>query len=289
MIYVLGSINTDLVIRTPRIPEQGETLIGSGFFTNHGGKGANQAVAAARSGADVTMVGMVGDDDFGHAAIQALKREGIVTDHIGTCDRPTGTAVILITDGDNRIVIDQGANMCLTPDMVKHALQDATSDDMLVVQFEIDPEIVSFGLSLAKEKGMTTLFNPAPFKPFSDELMGHVDILCANDPESDAITGIPGIRMPKISIRTMGADGLICHHDGTTVTIDAFSVKAVDTTGAGDTFIGAFAASLSRSEDIRSALVHASAASALCVTKEGAQQSIPKSDDINAFLKERAT
>ncbi len=152
MIYVLGSINMDLVIRSASLPRQGETVIGSGFFINHGGKGANQAVAAAKSGADVAMIGAVGDDAFGDQALESLGHHSINTSHVFRLGHPTGVASIWITDRDNRIIIDPGANAYLTTCMVDHGLAHATENDTLIVQYEIDPLIVGYGLHQAKPR-----------------------------------------------------------------------------------------------------------------------------------------
>ena len=162
-IYVVGSINTDLVINTPYMPKAGETLTGSGFFTAHGGKGANQAVAAARLGGKVKMCGCVGGDDFGLSAINALKVEGIDVENVRKIDGvPTGTAVIIVENGDNRIILDKGANGQLTESDIDKALATAVAGDIYVTQLENPIEIIGYGLKKAKEKGMFVVLNPAP-------------------------------------------------------------------------------------------------------------------------------
>ena len=162
-IFVVGSINTDLVISAPYIPKAGETLTGSGFFTAHGGKGANQAVAAARLGGNVFMCGCVGNDEFGASAVSELKKDGIDVTNVRIVDGvPTGTAVIIIESGDNRIILDKGANACLSREDIDKALSSAKSGDIYLTQLENPIDIIGYGLKKAKEKGLFVVLNPAP-------------------------------------------------------------------------------------------------------------------------------
>lgn len=169
-IFIIGSINTDLAIQTPKMPQKGETITGSGFFIAHGGKGANQAVAAARLGGDVMMCGCVGEDDFGASAIAALQTDGVDTRYIRKVDAPTGTAMIILSEGDNRIILDKGANACLTEKDIDEVLKEAHEGDIYLTQLENPIDVIGYGLQKAQEKGMYVILNPAPAalecKPF---------------------------------------------------------------------------------------------------------------------------
>ena len=160
-IFIVGSINTDLVITAPYMPQKGETLTGSGFFTARGGKGANQAVAAARLGGDVVMCGYVGDDGFGKEAIESLKKDGVDVSHVRVVENtPTGTAVIVVTDGDNRIILDKGANACLTETDIDGALAEAEAGDIYLTQLENPIEVIGYGLKRRKKRGCTSFSIP---------------------------------------------------------------------------------------------------------------------------------
>ena len=183
-IFVVGSINTDLVISSPYMPESGETLTGSNFFTAHGGKGANQAVAAARLGGNVVMCGCVGNDSFGVDALKSLQKEGIDVSHIRKIEGvSTGTAVIIVINGDNRIILDKGANAYLSKADIDGVLIDAQEGDIYLIQLENPIEIIGYGLMKAKEKGLKVILNPAPANKEIEKYLQFCDIITPNETE----------------------------------------------------------------------------------------------------------
>ena len=292
-IYVVGSINMDLVICADVVPEKGQTLKGYGFMTNPGGKGANQAVAAAKSGAPAFMVGKVGKE-FGTELIDTLAGYGVDTRYV--CREEgvsSGIAVIVVSQGDNRILLDSGANGLVDETAVDKGLADAKAGDVLIVQLEIPVKTVEFALKLAKEKGMTTILNPAPACEIDEETFKYVDYFTPNQTETAFYTGI----MPtdfaeakaaagklkdtgvKTVIMTMGGEGAAVFADESYLG-SAVKVKAIDSTAAGDTFVGAFAACLARGESVREAVGYANKAAAISVTRKGAQQSVPSREEV---------
>lgn len=288
MIYVLGSINIDLVMQANRFPDQGETLTGTHFFVNHGGKGANQAVACAKSRAEVTMIGCVGQDSFGHDMRQSLSFQGIDTRFIKLVDGSTGIASIWLTKSDNRILLYPGANHQLDESWIDRALDSAHQDDVLIVQLELPLTHVLHGLKRAKSKKMTTLLNPAPYQPLTEELLSYVDILCVNETEhAQLIQQGLAMKIP-IQLHTLGKEGVECINQQTIFKVRGYHVKAIDTTAAGDTFIGAFMAEYIRYKDVLRAVQYGNAAAALCVMRLGAQSSIPTDDEIRKFMEEHA-
>ena len=298
-IVVVGSLNMDMVFRIPAVPKRGETVMGNGFFMNAGGKGANQAVACARQGAIVRMVGSVGSDVFGDELVAELKQSGVSVDHLrripGT---PTGTALILITGNDNRIVVAAGANGETSCGQIDLALADANPDDVYLTQMEIPYETMKYGLAAAKAKGMYTILNPAPARHLDGDVLNHVDLIIPNETEAEHITGIP-IGNPRFAkecitrligegvrevIITLGPDG--CAYGNRTVVrfVPAYPVKVVDTTAAGDTFVGSIAVAIASGASVQDALPLANAAAALTISRLGAQCSIPDTPEIEAFL-----
>ena len=285
-IFVVGSINSDLVITAPYMPEQGETITGSGFFTAHGGKGANQATAAARLGGKVVMCGAVGDDGFGNDYIRSLKNDGIDVSFVKKIkDVPTGTAVIVVTDGDNRIIVDRGANDCLLPEDAKKALSTAESGDLLLLQLEIPFETVKTALEAAKSIGMTVILNPAPANREAAGFFSSCDIVVPNETETEIFGGRESLlkNIDGTLIITLGSDGFEIYENGKSKHYKGHRVKVVDTTAAGDTFCGALAARLSFGENLSDAAEFANRAAAIACTKMGAQPSVPTFEEVINF------
>ena len=299
-VLVVGSLNMDLRIRTPRLPAPGETLTGSGFDTDGGGKGANQAVAAARQGARVAMLGAVGQDAHGAALLAALQADGIDThavEHIaGT---PSGTAAILLMpDGENSIVVIPGANHALTPERVRAQAARLRQAHVVVAQLECPLDAVTEALAIAREAGAVTVLNAAPVQPLGDALLGQLDWLVVNEIEAAALAGMPvpgpaearavaeqlRRRGPRQVLVTLGAEGLVLAGPEGTLALPAPRLQAVDTTGAGDTVVGALAAALAAGRPLREALTRAQAAAALAVTRLGTQSAMPTAAEVDALV-----
>ena len=293
-IVILGSINVDLVIQSTKPPRMGETVMGGGFITVAGGKGANQGVAVARllqNGASAAFIGAVGGDTFGGVMRDNLAKNGLDVTHVKIADNvATGTAIIVIYGGDNFIVLDSGANAEITVEDVMRAEPLISGTDMLITQLEIPMEVVRAALALAKKHNVTTLLNPAPARTLDDELLADVDIITPNETECEVITGVnadtvnggkAGVtallaRGVKQAIVTMGGNGAayndgadICHNPG----VKAKAV--VDTTAAGDSFTGALAVALTEGKTIHEAVSFACAVGAITVASRGAQPSLP--------------
>ncbi|WP_217586549.1 ribokinase [Lentibacillus saliphilus] len=291
-ICVIGSINMDLTVETPIMPEQGETLIGKTFATYPGGKGANQAVAAARLGANVSMIGAVGADAFGETLLDHLKQEGVSTDGIATIpDTPTGIANIIVSDHDNRIIVIPGANKHVTPSLVDAHRDLILASDIILLQFEVPMETVAYAAKLAHEHGIKVIVNPAPFQPMSQALINDATYLTPNESEAKAMVDDTSHDMPwEKVILTMGAHGVQYTTENQLVhQIPPFTVDVVDTTGAGDTFNGAVAVKLSEGESITEAVAFASATAALSITKTGAQNGMPTKAAVESFIKNQIT
>jgi ribokinase len=290
----------DMVFRISAIPQRGETVLGEGFFMNPGGKGANQAVACARQGAQVRMVGCVGGDVFGEKLLAGLAEDGIDASFVRkSMNMATATALILITGNDNRIVVEAGANVATSPALIESALADAGPGDVFLTQMEIPYDSVRRGLEIAKAKGMFTVLNPAPARILDDDLLGNVDLIVPNETEAETITGIP-VRDSDSAFRairtlldrgardvviTLGAEG--CVHGGPKglTRYSACPVDVVDTTAAGDTFIGTIAAAITRGMTVADSLPLANAAAAVTISRLGAQCSIPDTAEIEGFIR----
>ncbi|MDN4608934.1 ribokinase [Sporosarcina highlanderae] len=290
-ITVIGSINMDLVTSTSRIPKVGETLLGDSFHTIPGGKGANQAVAAARLGADVTMIGAVGDDSFGEMLVSNLTNQGINTENIiRVQDCCTGIASITISDRDNSIIVVPGANSHVTPDMIEKNEDKIKNSDILLLQLEIPLESVIRAVELAKKHNTLTILNPAPVMELPMELLGMVDYLTPNEHEQMllfASTDGTEKELEKLKekcIVTKGSKGVILYSNGNDVKIPSIPVEAVDTTGAGDSFNGALAFSLCEGMKIEDACRFANVVGAISVTKLGAQNGMPTKKEVEEFL-----
>ena len=301
---VLGSFVADLAFRAPRLPAWGETLMGSAFALGPGGKGSNQAVAAARAGAPVQIVSQLGDDAFGQLARSTWAEAGVDHSLTRTCSEPTGAAAILLDDvrGENAIIVVPGACFTLTPEDVDAVAPAIRSAMVFLTQLELPLATVERGLRIAREAGVTTILNPAPAppQPLPDALLELADILVPNESEAALLTGLPvdtderaahaaaalqqrGARHVIITLGERGA--LVRTEDGRFITVDAFRAGPVlETTGAGDAFCGALAAALAEGQPIDRAVRFGCAAAGISVTRPGTAPSMPQRAEIDALL-----
>lgn len=301
-ILIVGSSNTDLVVRLDRFPVAGETVEGKSFLQAMGGKGANQALAAHKLGGDVKFITCLGNDANGENTLKYYHKQGLNADSSFIVDdSPSGTALIWVDDnGENCIVIIPGANKKLSPDNLLTRKEVVISSDIVLMQMEIPYETVRISCELASGAGGKIILNAAPACKLEADILNLVDILVVNETEAELISGekIDEIGEEEIISRllrlgakavvlTLGRKGCIMKDKNHHYAIPSFDVNAVDTTAAGDTFCGALAAQLSRGNDWEKSLVFATAASAICVTRLGAQPSIPTENEVNDFLKER--
>lgn len=298
MIFVLGSINMDIVARVPYIPKQGETMNADKFYVNQGGKGANQAVAIAKMGGQVKMIGKVGSDAFGVELKQTLLSYGVDITNVGDSKVNSGLAMIIVYENDNRIILDAGANYDVTEKDVDDGLKDAKEGDILIMQLEVPLSIVEYASVKAKEKGMITILNPAPAKELSDLTLANTDILAPNESETEILSGVcpngdvelalaakalyrKGVKKLLVTLGSRGSAVI----EGQNITyVPAKKVNAVDTTSAGDTFVGATALMLSKGKTLLESAQFATYASAITVQREGAAQSIPTLEEVQAFI-----
>ena len=293
-ILVIGSLNMDLVARCERLPSAGQTVFGSDFFTAPGGKGANQAVAAARLGARVTMAGCVGDDQFGRDLIAALRRDGVHSDTVRAVPQPTGTALITIdAAGANTIVVISGANAACDLTLVDRALADAGGPGILLLQHEIPEPTNAHAIHAARAAGWFILLNPAPARRVDPTLLPLIDIIAPNETEAEALSGSSDARTAarhlvaqgaRAALITLGAKGVLYCDAGSTLMCPAVAVQAVDTTAAGDAYIGALAAALAEDRSVADSLALAAAAAGLAVTRLGAQPSLGTRQEVTAFI-----
>ncbi|HOO98652.1 MAG TPA: ribokinase [Bacteroidales bacterium] len=295
-ILVIGSSNTDMVIKTDRIPVPGETILGGRFFMNPGGKGANQAVAASRLGGKITFITKRGNDLFGNQTIGVLMNEGINTEFIvKDPDLPSGVALITVdAGGENCIVVAPGANGSLLPSDIPDTVFSSEKHNILLLQLEIPVESVIYASKKARENGLKVILNPAPAQVLSDDLLENIWMITPNETEAEILTGIPisgtenALKASDILINrgvenviiTLGEDGAWVKTEDFTGLVPGVKVKAVDTTAAGDVFNGALAVALSEGMEIREAVMFANKAAALSVTKMGAQASAPFRNEI---------
>lgn len=299
-ILVIGSSNMDLVVQVPRCPAAGETLFGSSFTTNYGGKGANQAVAVARIGSGVTFMTKLGNDTFGQQMRQHFSEEGMDLTHILTdAESPTGTALITVEDkGENRIIVVPGANARLTENDVESLSAEINSCRFVLTQLEIPLPTVLRVAEMASAAGKQLILNPAPARPLPDSLLQKVFLITPNETEAEILTGIrvsdvESARRAALWFRekgvqqiviTMGSQGAFVFTDDFQGMVPAYKVKAIDTTAAGDVFNGALTVALSEGKTTADAARFGCAASALAVMRPGAQSSIPTRTEIDAFL-----
>lgn len=294
-VLIVGSLNMDLVVNVARHPQIGETILSGKFSTIPGGKGANQAVAAARMGSAVKMIGCVGQDGFGDELCANASKDGIDIQYIAVNEREaTGIALITVdTKGQNTIVVASGANFALTPPSLHIAQQAFSNTDVLVTQLESPLETVSEALAMAVEHKLKVVLNPAPAQPLSADILSKVDYLIPNEREAmqmvgaetlesaiDQLLGL-GLRNLIITLGEMGV--LVITADGRTQ-IPAYPVKAIDTVAAGDAFVGAFATGLAEGMSIEQAVQLGNAAAAISVTRHGAQPSLPMRKEVDEFL-----
>lgn len=299
-IVVVGSINMDLVVTTARVPKAGETIFGQTFATIPGGKGANQAVAASRLGGAVKMVGAVGLDGFGEQLLDSLAGSGVdVQEVIEKQDCSTGTATIIVdASGDNRIIVVPGANWALNPEDISHVKELIASASLLVLQLEVPMSTVEVAVEIATQARVPVMLNPAPACKLSDEFLRRIHYLIVNESEAELITdcavtdvasafeAAKALRVRGVStaIVTLGADGAVVISAEERFHSPAKVVKVVDTTAAGDTFVGALAAACVEGKPISEAVKLAVLAGTLAVTRLGAQSSIPTKDELHTFI-----
>ncbi len=299
-IVVVGSSNTDLIIRVEHIPKPGETVLGGKFVTAAGGKGANQAVAAARAGGKVTFVARIGQDTFGTQAMRGFKQDGLNLKHLVSDNKhPSGTALIFVSQsGENSIAVASGANAELSVADVLRAKPAFARAKVCILQLEIPLATVQAAAELAYSQGTLVILNPAPAQKLSSALLERVTILTPNESETEFLTGIPIrdetsarraaeqllSRGVLVVILTLGSRGVFVATEGVRRRVPGFKVKPMDTTAAGDVFNGALAASLAEGKELMLAVRFANAAAALSVTRLGAQPSAPSRRDIERFL-----
>jgi ribokinase len=299
-ICVVGSSMIDLISKVPRLPKLGETLVGRSFHLGYGGKGANQAVMAAKLGAHVTMVTKLGRDVFGDGTLANYRNQGIDTTHVLFDEsRQSGVAPIFVDDeARNFIVIVPGANSGLSPADVEASKQAIVEADLLICQLEIPVETALAAFRVARAAGVRTILNPAPAAPIPDELLQLADICAPNETETELLTGLPAAsraeaeqaarallkRGTKTVILTLGERGALLVGDGEVQEIPAVRVDAVDPTGAGDAFVGSLAVFMGEGLALRDAILRANAVAALSVTRIGTQISFPSRSEADAFL-----
>jgi len=299
-VLVVGSINSDLVVRVPRLPSPGETVTGGTFAQHQGGKGANQAVAAARLGAYVTFVGAVGEDEFGRSALATFQQEGVGVAGLAVAGVPTGVALIVVDEaGENQIAVAAGANGLVDATLVEEALSDgsmAIDGGVYLTNFEIADEAVLAGARIAAHADMTVLINPAPARELSAALLTLRPILVPNEGEAQALTGeieplnaarVLAARSRAPVVVTLGSHGAVIVDGGETEQIPAPLVRAIDTTGAGDTFCGALAAELASGSALIDAVHFAVHAASISVTVAGARGGMPSRAIVEASLSAR--
>ena len=300
-IAVVGSSNMDLVVKSERIPVTGETILGGDFIMVPGGKGANQAVAAAKLGARVFFIAKLGDDIFGSQSLNNFENEGVNTKYVlQTKDAPSGVALIMVDDdGNNIIVVAPGANHKLTTEDVKEAESDIALSGALVAQLEVPIETIEFAAGLANKSNVPFILDPAPAQQLSEQLLKMVDVLTPNETEAKILTGIEvkdrdsaGAAAQKLLecgvknvILTMGASGYLTVSDEGTEFVEARKVTAVDSTAAGDAFTGSLAVGLARGQSLSEAALFANDVAAVSVTKMGAQPSMPTVQEVEAFIR----
>ncbi len=296
-ILIVGSSNTDMVIKTHNFPAPGETILGGRFLMNAGGKGANQAVAAARLGGLVTFVGKIGDDIFGKQAVQQLEDEGINVDYVAIDpENPSGVALITVdSKGENSIVVAPGSNGTLSSFDFDKAIVELDESEFVLMQLEIPIPTVEHVARKAAQKLKKVVLNPAPAAQLSDELLKNLYIITPNETEAELLTGIKvsdqhsalkaamalNIKGVEIVIITMGSAGAFLLSNGNYEIIGAPKVVAVDTTAAGDTFNGALVVALSEGKTIQESIAFANKAAAISVTRIGAQSSVPFRKEIS--------
>lgn len=299
MIIVVGSLNMDLVTKTEKVPKVGETFLGVDFKQAAGGKGANQADAIAKLGGKVAMIGRVGDDQFGESLINGLKADGVDVSHIHvTKSTSTGIATIIVNgDGDNSIIVVPGANFKLMPTDIDEAEKMIEKSHIMIAQLEVPLDTIKYAFKKAKQYGKYTILNPAPARVLDEELLQMTDLLVPNETEleilsqrtletqEDMLLAAKELMLKGVKeiIVTLGANGCLYIDKTTSTHYPALLVKAVDTTAAGDSFIGAMATAFSEGKLLKEAIGFASKVSALTVTRQGAQESLPTKKEVEDY------
>ena len=293
-IVVVGSVNMDYTALVKDLPLPGETLLAKGFQMSGGGKGANQAMAAAAFSSHVKMISMLGDDPAGHALYEKMKNKGIDVSCVSFCDTPTGNALINVADlGKNTIVVFPGANHKLTEDVIEKYRDVIVDADLVVMQLEIPMSTVKKVANIAFEAKVPVLLNPAPAQKLDAELLSKVTYITPNETELLRLTnsfetqrGAQALRALGVKnvIITLGSKGCYVKTDTEEFRVDSFKVEAIDTTAAGDSFSGALAAQLALGVDLKTALKIANATGALTTTKIGAQEALPSKEEVDALL-----
>ena len=294
-ICVIGSINMDLVVNVDEMPKKGQTLIGSNFKEVPGGKGANQAVAASRLGANVCMVGKVGSDGFGQNLLNQLKNNNVDTKYIQIEEGASGVALITVDkNAENAIVVSPGANFKLAQKDIDNCIDAIKESNVVVIQLETPIDTIKYALEKSKELGKFTILNPAPAVKLGDDIIKNVDLLTPNETELEILSGVSinneedilkaaqvmlekGV---KKLIVTLGSKGSLYIDKENKKFKKSYKVDAIDTTAAGDSYTGAIAVSLSQGKNVEDAIDFASRVGALCVTKEGAQTSLPTIEEV---------
>jgi ribokinase len=284
-IMVIGSSSMDLVVTAPKRPLAGETLLGDSFKTVPGGKGANQAVAASRLGAEVYMVGCVGTDRYGEEIVKNLQQNGVNTDFVEVINGESGTAHIVIAEDDNSIIVVQGANRHVTPELVSRAGEVLSESDMVLIQQEIPVETVRYVSRLCKKLNVPLMLNPAPARKTEQEVIEAARFLTPNEHEASLLFDGMGIqeairKYPGKLFVTQGMQGVRYFDGKKEVVVPSYPVTVVDTTGAGDTFNAAFAVALSEGKGIEKSLQFANKAASISVSKFGAQGGMPTREEV---------
>lgn len=297
-IIVIGSSNTDMVVRSERLPRPGESVIGGGFMMAGGGKGANQAVAVARMDHRVIFTAALGRDMFGDAAVSSYQRFGIDTSYIVRKDAPSGVALIMVDSaGQNSISVALGANNSLSTEDIRGVLEQVEKDDIVLLQLEVPMATVDAAVDIAAAKGARVVLNPAPAAMVSEQTLSKLYLITPNQTEAQTLTGIEVKDEATASLAaqvlcsrgvgrvviTMGSLGAYLYEEGRGEIIEARKVAAVDTTAAGDVYNGALCAALAEGKSLREALTFATKASAISVTRVGAQPSVPTREEVDNF------
>lgn len=295
-IYVLGSVNFDLTICTDKLPDVGETVCGYDIMSSSGGKGANQAVAVSKLGGDACLIGCVGNDFFGQQCLEILDKFGVDLRFVKMADTNTGTAIVIVKDADNRIIIDHGANFALQSQFVEKVVREnVRSGDVFVTQMEMLGDCVETGLKTAKEMGAITVLNPAPAQGVTDAMLKYADFVIPNESEAKCICGIEPKNLQDLCkidevlqskgvknvIVTLGDKG--CYYKGKIYPAESCG-DAVDTTAAGDTFVGALCVRLAEGFGVEESIAFCQAASGITVTRRGAQVSIPYLEELKQVV-----
>ncbi|MBO9600002.1 MAG: ribokinase [Cohnella sp.] len=303
-IVVIGSLNMDMVVSLNQRPRPGETVMGTHFFMNAGGKGANQAVAAQKLGASVAMIGKLGSDTFADQLLMSLEQVGVECGAIEKVEgQETGIALVMLDEvGENSIIVAPGANLLLTPEDVRRHEQLIKQANLLMVQLEIPIETVMESVAIAKRYNVPVLLDPAPAQKLSAELLSMVDYIVPNETEIAQLTGrtvsdqvtakLAAVELLRSGVSTvfakLGEKGVVVINTNSTHVVEPYKVEAVDSTAAGDAFAGAVGAALVKGKDVWTAAKFASAIGALTVTRKGAQASMPSLEDAERFIKEEA-